>query len=155
MTVAEASPVVGTVVPVNKWEYALLDCCATGGSAFLASLLCAPCMLGSIQGRLEGSTDEMDSVLCTDVIAATLLGSIVGPVFACVACWCSFASFTFWQRYRVRLQYNIQGDFVGDCLTAYCCTPCTATLSYTQISYEKHRVPQIGYAVPVCMTRSD
>lgn len=152
------SPVVGTVVEQapsvpQKWEHALLDCCATGGSVVCCSVLCAPCLVGSVQGRLEGSPDGMDTVLCTDVIGATLLGSLISPAASCLACWCSYASFTFWQRLKVRQQYNIKGDFFGDCLTAFCCTPCTATLNYTQLASDAPVHTQVGYAVAqVCRT---
>ncbi|KAH9478037.1 Cell number regulator 7 [Psilocybe cubensis] len=130
-------------VPVSSdgtrdWSHGLFDCCGDAGTCIVAC--CCPCITyGQVKRRYEhlhtkGYPDPERGGFCTSDCM----------IHGCISMFGFGWIMQMMNRSSIRGRYNIGGGGVGDCCSAFCCTPCELTQESREIELEENTCHKQG-----------
>ncbi|KAL5514398.1 hypothetical protein ACEPAG_2486 [Sanghuangporus baumii] len=116
----------------REWSYACSDCFGDCGTCLFG--WCCPCMLYS---QIQTRYNHLESRGTPHPDGGDSCG---GDCFLhCLLTSCLSAGWILQigQRHSVRQRYRIRGNGCGDCMLAWCCTPCELTQASRELDLEE------------------
>lgn len=106
-----------------QWSSGLFSC-TDDVSSCAESAFCFYCQLGHQYDVVRAGRPQMNVGVCMGACMLDL----------CCAFGLAGTCFNYNVRERIRTMYAIQGDSMGDCLTAWCCGPCAQCQQYRELT---------------------